>query len=114
MAKVIVPFTPRELEPGRFFCPKGADTMATILQANQVDMTKYNQVEFTRRVRLLPVDDVLGAIKAIIQDWEGNDLLKVESPVGLVLADFCYYAGLDPVETLGADLAAELRKREVI
>lgn len=78
------------------------------------DQVLENRVMWTRRVRIMPVDDIIGAIKAIIQDWEGNDLLKVESPVGLVLADLCFYAGIDAVEALGAELAGELRKRGVV
>ena len=87
--------------------------MAAILEANKVDMSKYNQVQFTRRVRMMPVDDLVGAIRAIADDW-GNDILTAKTSAGLVLADLCYYAGIDAAEALGPGLSDQLKKRGVL
>lgn len=71
-----------------------------------------NKVMWTKRVRMMPVDDITQAVRAIRDDW-GNDVLTGNTTPALVLSDLCYYAGIDPVEALGPELAAELRKRGV-
>ncbi len=71
-------------------------------------------IQWTRRVKMIALDDVTGAIRAIVNDW-GADILTANcTSAGLVLADLVYYAGIDAVEALGAELTEELRKRGVL
>jgi hypothetical protein len=72
-----------------------------------------NRVMWTRRIRMMPVDDITGAVRSIVNDWGADVLSANTTSAGLVLADLVYYIGLDAVEALGPELAAELRKRGV-
>jgi hypothetical protein len=74
----------------------------------------YSQVLWTRRIRMMPVDDFIHSIQAIISDWGADVLSANTTSAGLVLADLVYYAGIDAVEALGAELTEELRKRGVL
>lgn len=71
-------------------------------------------IQWTRRVKMIALDDVTGAIKAIVSDWGQDDILTATTSPALVLADMCYYIGLDANECLGPELAGELRKRGAI
>lgn len=67
-----------------------------------------------RRIKIMPVEDVTGAIRAIVNDWGPVDVLTAPTTPALVLADVCHYAGLDVVEALGPKLAGQLRKKGVL
>lgn len=73
-----------------------------------------NRVMWTRRIRMMPVDDITQAIRSIVNDWGADVLSANTTSPGLVLADLVYYAGLDAVECLGPELADQLRKRGVV
>ena len=71
-------------------------------------------IQWTRRMRMMPVDDITGAIRAIVNDWGADVLSANTTSPGLVLADLVYYIGLDAVEALGPELADQLRKKGVV
>ena len=85
--------------------------MAEILEANKVDLTQYEHVLFTNRVKLVPLDDVTGAIRAIIDDWGRDDVLTAKTTPALMLADLVFYMGLNAAEALGPELAGKLKER---
>ena len=70
----------------------------------------------TNRIRIMAVDDIVGAINALVGDW-GSDILTAKANPALMIADFCNYclpAGSDLERALGPELTDELRKRGVL
>ena len=62
-------------------------------------------------------NQAINALATVRRDWEGEDLLKTQAPVGLTLADVGVSLGLDQAElreAFGDDLYNKLAARGVV
>lgn len=74
-------------------------------------------MSWVRRIRIMDRDQAIEAIATIRRDWEGEDLLEIQAPIGLTLADVGVNLGLDKAElrqAFGNDLFDKLASRGVV
>lgn len=72
---------------------------------------------WTRRIKIMDRNQAINALATIRKDWEGEDLLNTQAPVGLTLADVGVNLGLDQAEmreAFGDDLYNKLAARGVV
>lgn len=80
---------------------------------------ELQNVCWTRRVKIIELDAVINAIRAIVDDWQATetDLIRTQTSVGLLLADLVQYLGVSgdlARDALGADLYDQLAERGLL
>ena len=74
-------------------------------------------MSWVKRIKIMDRNQAINALATIRRDWEGEDLLKTQAPIGLTLADIGVNLGLDQDElreAFGDDLFNKLTSRGVM